>query len=72
MKEPQTAAEHLASALRHDKVRILGLALCEHAAPNALAGFDETLMRKFRAATSTMNRAEATLPVSGSDQPAPA
>jgi hypothetical protein len=32
-------------------VRILGLALCENAAPGALAGFDAALMSKFRGVT---------------------
>jgi len=34
-------------------VRILGLALCNHAQPGALDGFDSALTRKFRAATQT-------------------
>ncbi|HEX8094145.1 tetratricopeptide repeat protein [Jatrophihabitans sp.] len=32
-------------------VRILGLALCNHARPDALDGFDTVLTRKFRGAT---------------------
>jgi predicted Zn-dependent protease len=33
-------------------VRVLGLALCEHADPGALEGFDTALVRKFRGATT--------------------
>lgn len=33
-------------------VRVLGLALCEHAVPDALEGFDTTLPRMFRGATT--------------------
>jgi tetratricopeptide (TPR) repeat protein len=33
-------------------VRVLGLALCQHAVPGALDGFDAVLARKFRAVTS--------------------
>jgi len=33
-------------------VRVLGLALCEHAASGALHGFDSALTRKFRGATA--------------------
>ncbi|MEO6117128.1 MAG: tetratricopeptide repeat protein, partial [Pseudolysinimonas sp.] len=35
-------------------VRILGLALCNHAEPGALEGFDTALTRKFRGATKTV------------------
>jgi Flp pilus assembly protein TadD len=33
-------------------IRILGLALCEHATPDTLTGFDTALTRKFRGVTS--------------------
>lgn len=34
-------------------VRLLGLALCEHAVPGALDGFDAVLARKFRGVTTS-------------------
>ncbi len=37
-------------------VRVLGLALCEHAVPSALDGFDTVLARKFRGATAQRSR----------------
>ena len=44
----------------HRAVRILGLALCEHAAPGALEGFDTALPRKFRAASANARHAQRT------------
>jgi tetratricopeptide (TPR) repeat protein len=42
----------LDSGQPHRAVRVLGLALCEHAVPGSLGGFETALARKFRGATS--------------------